>query len=100
MSVFEFGEFVKPGGIYQGFFNEYIEPFVNARGTWGNRAVDGYSIGFSRSALEQLQHGLSITELFFQGGTESPRMSLDLQPSDLDPRVQTFTHALATARIT
>lgn len=100
MSVFEFGEFFKPGGIYQGFFNEYIEPFVNARGTWGNRAVDGYSIGFSRSALEQLQHGLSITELFFQGGTESPRMSLDLQPHDMDQQVARFTLDMGSERIT
>src|SRR5690625_6874385 len=64
------------------------------------RAFNGYSFGFSRSALEQLQHGLSITELFFQGGTESPRMSLDLQPYDMDQQVARFTLDMGSERIT
>ena len=83
MSLYDFSEFFKPGGLHERFVQQYIEPFVQTRGRWHNRQVDGYGLGLSASALAQIRHGQAITELMFRSGESSPRLSLEFKPQDL-----------------
>lgn len=83
MSLYDFSEFFKPGGLHQAFFEEYIEPFVDTRGRWSNRQVDGYTVGLSGEALNRVRLGLEVTDVMFRDGGESPRLSLEFKPREL-----------------
>ncbi|WP_347330422.1 type VI secretion system membrane subunit TssM [Marinimicrobium locisalis] len=80
MSLYDFSEFFKPGGMHQRFFDQYIDPFVNTRGQWSSRAVDGYGLGLSSSALARLRQGMEITEVMFQDGETTPSLTLEFKP--------------------
>ncbi|WP_027328454.1 type VI secretion system membrane subunit TssM [Marinimicrobium agarilyticum] len=80
MSLYDFSEFFKPGGMHQRFFEQYVAPFVNTRGQWSNRSVDGYSLGLSPSALTRLRQGMEITEVMFQDGEATPSLTLEFKP--------------------
>lgn len=91
MSLYDFSEFFKPGGMHEQFIQRYIMPFVQTRGQWHNRQVDGYGLGLSASALANIRQGQAITELMFRSGESSPRLSLDFKPRDLDKDNARFT---------
>ncbi len=91
MSLYDFSEFFKPDGLHERFVQEYIEPFVQTRGQWRNRQVDGYGLGLSGGALAQVRQGLEITELMFRSGEATPRLSLDFRPRLLNKESARFS---------
>ncbi|WP_075188036.1 type VI secretion system membrane subunit TssM [Teredinibacter haidensis] len=99
LALFDFSEFFKPNGTVDAFYLEFIKPFVNTRKNWNNKVVDKYSIGYSSAALKQIRHALSIRDVFFQGGGESPSISLELRPRSMSEDDARFILELGEERL-
>lgn len=83
MSLYDFTEFFKPGGVHDAFFRDYIEPFINTRGRWSNRQVDGYTLGLSGTSLNRVRQGLEATEVMFRGSEQTPVLNLEFRPLEM-----------------
>lgn len=83
VAMADFIAFFKPDGTLHQFTNEYIQPFVETRGRWSNRAVDNYSMGFSAAALTQLQRSADVRNIYFRESREKPSISLELRPYNM-----------------
>src|SRR5690606_20874453 len=99
LALFDFAEFFKPGGTVENFYLEFIQPFVDRKGSWSNKVVDDYSIGFSAAALQQVRRALSIKEVYFQGGAETPTVSLELRPVSMNEKDARFILELGDERL-
>ena len=83
IALFDFVEFFKPTGNVDSFYEAYIKPFINTRGTWKNKTVDRYSLGFSSATLQQVKRALEVKDIFFRHGAESPTLAFSLKPSSM-----------------
>lgn len=100
LAMLDFSAFFKPQGTFDTFFKEYMEPFIETRGAWGNRAVDNYSLGFSSSAIAQAQRAASIRTIFFRQNPETPSISLELRPYSMNKDDARFTLDMGEQRLT
>lgn len=99
LALFDFSEFFKPKGTMDSFYAEFIKPFINTRGGWGNRLVDGYSLGYSRSALDQIQRSQMIMRIFFRDNQEVPGVSFQLKPFKMEKYDARFQLEVGEQRI-
>ena len=100
LALLDFSTFFKPQGTIDQFVKEFMEPFIETRGNWANRSVDNYSIGFSSTAINQLQRAASIRNIFFRQNPETPSISLELRPYTMSRDEALFTLDLGDQRIT
>ncbi len=100
LALLDFSGFFKPQGTVDQFVKEFIDPFIDKRSNWSNRAVDGYSIGFSSATVNQLQRAASIRDVFFRQNPETPSISLELRPLSMDKEDAVFTLDLGDERLT
>jgi type VI secretion system protein ImpL len=99
LSLADFSAFFKPQGTLHKFFAGYVEPFIETRGGWTNRIVDDYGMGFSSSALAQLQRAAEIRNIFFRESPEAPSVSLELRPYSMDKSDARFTLDMGDQRL-
>lgn len=99
MTLYDFSEFFKPGGTLDGFYEQYLAPFIQTRGGWRNRAVDGYSIGFSEKFLRQVRNGISIKNIFYRESPDTISTTMELRPRAMDERDIRFTLDVAETRL-
>ena len=90
MALYDFAEFFKPGGIADKYYEDVMAPFVNTRNGWRNRAVDGYSLGFSDQALRQMQKAQTIKDIFYRESPDTISVTMDLKPVAMDERDARF----------
>ncbi|WP_026375724.1 type VI secretion system membrane subunit TssM [Aestuariibacter salexigens] len=96
----DFSSFFRPDGLFDGFLNTYLEPFLNTRSPqWTEKALDGETFGLSSSTISQLQNAHKITELFFSGSAMSPRLSFTMTPKQLDGNVAQFQLQLGSQQL-
>lgn len=100
LALLDFSTFFKPHGTVDQFVKEYMEPFIETRGSWANRSVDNYSIGFSSSVITQLQKAANIRSTFFRQNPETPSISLELRPYSMNKKDALFTLDLGAQRVT
>ena len=100
LALLDFSSFFKPQGTLDQFSKEFIDPFVEKRGSWSGRSVDGYSLGFPSSALAQLQRAENIRTVFFRQNPETPSISLELRPYYMNKEDALFTLDLGDQRLT
>lgn len=100
LALLDFSTFFKPQGTLDQFSKEFIDPFVEKRGNWSSRSVDGYSLGFPSSALAQLQRAANIRDVFFRQNPETPSISLELRPYYMNKEDALFTLDLGEQRLT
>ena len=100
LALLDFSSFFKPQGTLDQFAKEFIDPFVEKRGNWASRSVDGYSLGFPSSALSQLQRAATIRDVFFRQNPETPSISLELRPYFMNKEDALFTLDLGDQRLT
>ena len=84
LAPYDFSEFFKPGGTLDKYFQEYMRPFVDTSRGWGNRIIDGHSIGFSSNTLAQLRNAKAIRDVFFRENPASPGMTFELKPRQMN----------------
>lgn len=99
LALFDFAEFFKPGGTVENFYLEFMQPFVDTRNNWNNKVVDNYSIGFASQTVQQVRRALSIKDVYFQGGAETPTISLELRPMSMNEKDARFTLELGNERL-
>jgi len=99
LALFDFSEFFKPKGVMDNFFDEFINPFINTRNGWNNRLVDGYSLGYSSSTLQQIQRSQKIKNIFFRGNPEIPGISFQLMPYKMEKYDARFQLEVGDQRI-
>jgi type VI secretion system protein ImpL len=100
LALLDFSSFFKPQGTIDQFSKEFVDPFVEKRGNWSSRSVDGYSLGFPSSALAQLQRAASIRDVFFRQNPETPSISLELRPYYMNKDDALFTLDMGDQRLT
>lgn len=100
LAMLDFSAFFKPQGTLDKFFKEYMEPFVETRSGWGNREVDKYTMGFSSTAISQVQKAASIRNIFFRQNPETPSIGLELRPFSMNKDDALFTLDMGDQRLT
>lgn len=90
MALYDFTEFFKPGGSIDSYYTEFIAPFINSRGAWRNRVVDGYGMGFSHTVLTQVKHAQTIKDIFYRESPDTISITMDLRPKAMDERDARF----------
>lgn len=100
MTLYDFSEFFKPGGTIDAFFEQFMEPFIQTRGGWRNRVVDGYSMGFSESVLRQMRNAEAIKNIFYRESPDTISVTMELRPRAMDERDVRFTLDVAENRLT
>lgn len=90
MALFDFSEFFKPGGAMDSYFEEFMAPFIQTRGTWRNRVVDGYSLGFSDAALRQVANAQAIKNIFYRESPDTIAITMELRPRAMEERDARF----------
>jgi len=98
LTVIDFSEFFKPGGIIDAFKQQFVAPFINTR-TWKNRSVGGRSMAISNKVLTQLKKAKLIKDIFFRINKEIPSISFELKPDSMSKNNARFTLELGGERI-
>lgn len=99
LALYDFSGFFKPKGIMDGFYTEFIRPFVDTRRGLTNRVVDGASMGFSESTLAQIGRAQKITAVFFRTNPEIPGISFRLMPDRMAKNDARFELEVGAQRI-
>ena len=99
MTMQDFSDFFKPGGVLDKFYVSYVKPFINTRKQWSNRAVDKYSLGFNSAALKQIKRAQDIKNIFFRINPEVPGISFQLKPYRMEKIDARFWIDLGSQRI-
>lgn len=100
MTLYDFAEFFKPGGAVDIYYEEFMAPFINSRGAWRNRVVDGYSLGFSEAVLRQVRNARAIKDIFFRESPDTISVTMELRPRAMDERDARFTLDVGDERLT
>ncbi len=86
----DFGEFFKVGGIEQSFFDQYLAAFIDTKHKpWRLKRVGNRTIGLSNRSLAQFEQAAEIRRIFFASGDE-PIVQFSLRPLYLDANVSRF----------
>ena len=86
----DFAEFFKPGGIEHQFFQNYLAPFVNTqRSPWKAKYVDGQSLGLSKRSLGAFEQAAQIRKVMF-ASSDVPSVGFKLRATYLDANINRF----------
>jgi type VI secretion system protein ImpL len=99
-SLDEFAKLFAPGGVLDAFFNTQLKPYVDTSSRpWRPIAVEGVTLPFTAADLQQFQRAAQIRDLFFPGGSTTPKLRLDLTPGPLDAGATAATLELGSATL-
>ncbi len=99
LALFDFSEFFKPQGSVDKFYQEMLKPFIDTRSGWGNRAVDNYSLGFSKQMLNQVRRAQFIKNVFFRDNPNVPGITFELKPYRMEKKDARFTLEVGDKRV-
>ena len=88
----DFGRVFGYGGVFDTFFKNELERFVDtSRTPWTWRAdAAGMSVGPSGAMLRQFEAAQRVREMFFRPGGQDPEVRFRLTPTDLDAGATRF----------
>lgn len=85
VSLGDFNEFFKKGGVLDQFIAGPLKPFFMVRGgELLSRAIDGQGIHLSRVTLQQFQKAVQIQKAFFTDANGQAGVNFKVQPLELD----------------
>lgn len=97
----DFAKLFAPGGLFDGFFNTQLRPFVNTTGkVWTPQAVDGVSAPISPADIVQFQRAAVIRDLFFASSSTTIAVRFDITPIELDSGASQVSLELGGTSIT
>ena len=83
-SLAEFARLFAPGGLFDGFVNTLLRPYVDISAKpWRLLSADTASAPVSAADLAQFQRAAVIRDVFFSGGT-APSIRFDIRPVSAD----------------
>lgn len=99
MTLYDFSEFFKPGGTVDAYYEQYMAPFIQTRGGWRNRVVDGYSLNFSSEVLRQVRNAQGIKNIFYRESPDTISVTMELRPRAMEERDARFTLDVGDERL-
>ena len=88
VSLHDFGDMFRPGGIIDSFFSKYMSPLVtDQRNGFAAARLDGLVIPFKSESLAQFQRARLIRQSFFNGTGSAPGTKFSLRPIYLGPEL-------------
>lgn len=88
----DFARLFAPGGLLNTFFNTELAPYVDTRGAvWRGHSLGGIPAPVSAAALREFQRAAMIRDAFFGSGGNSPSVTFELTPKNLDSGAQEVT---------
>lgn len=96
VTLLDFTEFFKPGGIMDKFATEYVKPFTD---TGGSRGADDQGLGISAGTLAQVKRAQTIKSVFFGVNPAIPGASFQLRPFFMDKTNARFILEVGDTRI-
>jgi type VI protein secretion system component VasK len=99
VSLADFNAFFAPDGVFNKFYHQYLQMFINHTSGLSNRVVRGYSMAFSKIFLAQLQKIQNIQKTFFATGKSQAAMNFTLRPWDLSATVAQINLTIANQMI-
>jgi type VI secretion system protein ImpL len=100
VTLLDFTEFFKPGGVMDKFANDFLKPFVDTSGDWSNRGVDNRGLGISAGTLAQISRAQKIKAAFFSANPSVPSVSFQLRPYFMEKTVARVTLEVGDTRLT
>ncbi|MDR3496374.1 MAG: type VI secretion system membrane subunit TssM [Ancalomicrobiaceae bacterium] len=87
VSIGDFGEFFKKGGVIESFFNKYMSLLViGQKSRFVPAVIDGQSMPFQEASLEEFRLAQQIQQTFFADGGQAPLVKFSIEPLFLDSR--------------
>jgi type VI secretion system protein ImpL len=84
----DFGDFFRPGGVIDDFYQKYLSPLVVDRRTGlAPATIDGVATPIRPDALAQFQRAREIRGAFFSGAGSAPSVKFSIKPVFLDPNL-------------
>jgi type VI secretion system protein ImpL len=84
----DFGDFFRPGGIIDEFFTKYLAPLVvDQRNGYAPAKVDGVAAPIKLDSLAQFQRARTIRQAFFPTSGQAPAVKFSLRPTFLSAEV-------------
>lgn len=88
VSLRDFGDLFRPGGLLDDFFQKNLAPFViEQRNGYAPVSIDGEPLPLRRPALAQFFRAKAIRGAFFGGTGSAPTLKFSIRPSFLDARL-------------
>ncbi|WP_027584482.1 type VI secretion system membrane subunit TssM [Bradyrhizobium sp. Ai1a-2] len=95
MSLKDFGDFFRPGGIVDDFSQKYISPLVVDRRTGlAPATIDGAEVPIRADALSQFRRARDIRNAFFSSPGSAPAVRFSIKPVYLSPKLMGATFVL------
>ncbi|MGV7215422.1 type VI secretion system membrane subunit TssM [Bradyrhizobium sp. UFLA05-112] len=95
MTLKDFGDFFRPGGIVDDFSEKYLSPLVVDRRTGLAPAIiDGAEAPIRADALMQFQRAREIRNAFFSSPGSAPAVKFSIKPVYLSPKLMGATFVL------
>ncbi|MCZ4431470.1 type VI secretion system membrane subunit TssM [Agrobacterium sp. SOY23] len=83
VAIADFTRLFGPTGVFQSFFKQRMEPFVDRTTTpWSWKGTFG-APGIPSSAIAQFENADKISRAFFPNGSETPAVSINVKPVSL-----------------
>ncbi|WP_421404841.1 type VI secretion system membrane subunit TssM [Agrobacterium fabrum] len=83
VAIADFTRLFGPAGVFQSFFKQRMEPFVDKTTTpWSWKGTFG-AAGIPSSAVAQFENADKISRAFFPNGSETPAVSINVKPVSL-----------------
>ncbi|MCK9908475.1 type VI secretion system membrane subunit TssM [Microbacteriaceae bacterium K1510] len=91
----DFGDFFRPGGVVDDFFQKYLSALVVDRRTGlAPASIDGATAPLRTDALAQFQRAREIRNAFFSGSGSAPAVKFSIKPVFLDPSLLRATFVM------
>lgn len=83
VAIADFTRLFGPTGVFQSFFKQRLEPFVDrTTNPWSWKGTFG-AAGIPSSAIAQFENADKISRAFFPNGSETPAVSINVKPVSL-----------------
>ncbi len=100
VNLADFTKFFGPEGMVDGFFGQYLKPFVDTSvSPWRKLASAGGALQVDQSALNNLERARAIKRAFFQSGSATPKVEFQLRPLTLDSAASQVVLEIGEQRI-
>ncbi|MFK4532245.1 type VI secretion system protein ImpL [Bradyrhizobium ottawaense] len=91
----DFSDLFRPGGILDDFFQNYLSPFVTeVRTGLGLATIDGAAAPIHADALTQFQRAREIRRSFFSGSGSAPAVKFSIKPAYLASKLLRATFVM------
>jgi intracellular multiplication protein IcmF len=92
MSMENFEQFFGPNGLFQQYFRDYLQPFINtSQAQWVTKDVNNKKFPLSEQIIRKFIQANIITTMFFPNNAAHCNVHFSIEKMNLDPVVSQLT---------